>query len=73
MLREGVDYSDTFAPIAKFASIRLLIAIAAFYKFRLVQLDVITAFLNRDTKEQIYVQFPEGLTVPMHLQKNKNS
>ena len=46
MQREGVDYSETFAPVAKFASITLLIAIAAFYKFRLVQMAVITAFFN---------------------------
>ena len=52
MQREGVDYSETFGPVAKFASIRLLIAIAAFYKVRLVQLDVIRAFFNPDVEEE---------------------
>jgi hypothetical protein len=73
MQRKGVDYSETFAPVAKFASIRLLIAIAALYKLRLVQLDVIMALLNPGVEDEIYVHLPEGLTAPMHMQKNKNS
>ena len=73
MQREEVDYSETFAAVAMLASITLPIAIAASYKFRLVQLDVISAFHNPDVEENIYVQFPEGLIAPMHLQKNKHS
>jgi hypothetical protein len=44
---------QTFASVAKFASITLPIAIAALYKFRLVQLDFITAFLNSDAEKEI--------------------
>jgi len=39
----------------------------------LVELDFITAFLNPDVEEEIYVQFRQGLTAPMYLQKNKDS
>jgi len=42
MQRQGVDFLESFAPVAKFASIRLLIAIAAFFKSRLIQTNVIT-------------------------------
>ena len=73
MQREGVEYSEHFAPLAKFASIRLLIVIAALYKFRLVHLDVITVFLNPDV-EEMYIQFSEGVTVQNAFsKKNKTS
>jgi len=60
---EGVDFNETFAPVAKFASIRSLLALAAFYDLEVHQMDVKTAFLNGDLEEEIYMQQPEGFVV----------
>ncbi|TYK19521.1 Retrovirus-related Pol polyprotein from transposon TNT 1-94 [Cucumis melo var. makuwa] len=56
----GVDYSDTFAPIARMNTIRLLFAIASQKGWKLYQLDVKSAFLNGVLQEEIYVEQPEG-------------
>ena len=48
MQREGIDFVEAFAPVAKFQSIRCFIAIAAYYGLMLEQMDVVTAFLNPD-------------------------
>ncbi|KAL0546653.1 hypothetical protein IC582_016565 [Cucumis melo] len=56
----GVDYSDTFAPVARMDIIRLLFAIAAQKDWKLYQLDVKSAFLNGVLQEEIYVKQPEG-------------
>ena len=51
----GVDFSDTFAPVARLDTIRLLIAIVAHRGWRVYQLDVKSAFLNDILKEELYV------------------
>ena len=56
----GVDYSDTFAPIARLDIIRLLLVVAAQKNWRVYQLDVKSAFLNGFLQEEIYVEQPEG-------------
>ncbi|TYK23235.1 Retrovirus-related Pol polyprotein from transposon TNT 1-94 [Cucumis melo var. makuwa] len=56
----GVDYSDTFAPVARMDTIRLLFAIAAQKGWKLYQLDVKSSFLNGILQEEIYVEQPEG-------------
>lgn len=61
---EGVDYSETFAPVAKFPSIRAILALAASEDMEIHQMDVKTAFLNGTLDEEIYMDQPEGFRVP---------
>ena len=61
--KEGIDYNETFAPVAKFASIRAFLALAAIYDLEIHQMDVKTAFLNGDLEEEIYMKQPEGFVV----------
>jgi len=56
----GVDYFDTYAPVAKLMSIRILLAIAAAMDLELHQMDVVTAFLANKLEEEIYMEQPEG-------------
>ena len=57
---EGVDYDETFAPVAHMESIRILLALACHLKFKLYQMDVKTTFLNGFLKEDVYVAQPKG-------------
>ena len=56
----GQDYDDTYAPVARFSSIRSLLAIAVQLNLEVHQMDVRTAFLNRDLEHEIYMEQPEG-------------
>jgi hypothetical protein len=67
--REGIDYFDTYAPIARITSIRVLIALASIYKLVVHQMDVKTAFLNRDLDEEVYMDQPEGFVLPRSEKK----
>ncbi|KAJ9565484.1 hypothetical protein OSB04_001450 [Centaurea solstitialis] len=67
--REGIDYFDTYAPVARISSIRTLIAISALKGLYIHQMDVKTAFLNGYLNEGIYMEQPEGFV--MHGQENK--
>jgi len=58
----GVDYNETFAPIAKFVSIRCILALAAIEDMEIHQMDVKTTFLNGDLEEEIYMEQPQGFT-----------
>ncbi|XP_075076030.1 uncharacterized protein LOC142162887 [Nicotiana tabacum] len=58
----GVDYSETFAPVARLDTIRLLLAIVARKSWRFFQLDVKSAFLNGFLQQQIYVEQPQGFS-----------
>ena len=64
---EGVDYDETFAPVARMESIRILLALACHLQFKLYQMDLKTAFLNRLLKEDVYVAQPKGFIDP-HFQ-----
>ncbi|KAG4037393.1 Retrovirus-related Pol polyprotein from transposon TNT 1-94 [Phytophthora cactorum] len=56
----GIDYDETFAPVAKFTSIRAVLSMAAKYGLKLHQMDVKTAFLNGLLDEDIYMAQPDG-------------
>ena len=57
---EGVDFGETFAPVAKFNTIRIILAIAAAMGLEIHQMDVKTAFLNGELDVEIYMEQPEG-------------
>ncbi|CAB4011149.1 Hypothetical predicted protein, partial [Paramuricea clavata] len=57
----GDDYDETFSPVARFESVRT-VALAAQHGLKLHQMDVTTAFLNGDLKEEVYMKQPEGFT-----------
>jgi hypothetical protein len=60
----GVDYEETFAPVARLSSVRALLAVAASRHWSLSQMDVKNAFLNGDLSEEVYMQPPPGLSSP---------
>ena len=72
---EGEDCDETFAPVARMDSIRILLALACHLRFKLCQMDVKTAFLNGLLKEDVYVAQPKGFIDPhfsnhvLYLQK----
>ncbi|CAM8954199.1 unnamed protein product [Rhodiola kirilowii] len=63
---EGVDFDETFAPVARLEAIRLLLAFACHLKFKLFQMDVKSAFLNGLLNEEVYVAQPKGFEHPHH-------
>lgn len=61
--KEGLDFIDTYSPVIRITSIRLLIAISSIYDLEIHQMDVKTAFLNGELDEEIYMEQPEGFIV----------
>jgi hypothetical protein len=57
----GLDFGETFAPVARLESIRILLVYADHHSFRLFQMDVKSAFLNGPIKEEVYVEQPLDL------------
>ncbi|KAJ9545485.1 hypothetical protein OSB04_025192 [Centaurea solstitialis] len=64
--QEGIDYDETFAPVARLEAIRMFLAYAAYKDFTVFQMDVKTAFLYGHLKEEVYVAQPEGFVDKEH-------
>ncbi|PKU76474.1 Retrovirus-related Pol polyprotein from transposon TNT 1-94 [Dendrobium catenatum] len=71
---EGIDFEETFAPVARLEAIRVLLAFACYKGFKLFQMDVKSAFLNGEIKEDVFVEQPPGFEssqFPNHVFKLK--
>ncbi|GJY23554.1 retrovirus-related pol polyprotein from transposon TNT 1-94 [Tanacetum coccineum] len=74
--QEGIDYDETYAPVARLESIRILLAYACALDFKLYQMDVKSAFLNDFINEEVYVAQPLGFidfAKPNHVYKLKKA
>nr|GEY64444.1 retrovirus-related Pol polyprotein from transposon TNT 1-94 [Tanacetum cinerariifolium] len=70
--QEGVDYDETFAPVARLKAIRIFLAFATYMNFIVYQMDVKSLFLNGKLKEEVYVKQPLGFEsneIPNHVCK----
>ena len=59
----GIDYKNTFSPVAKFKTLRLLLSLAVLHDWEIEVLDVKTAFLFGELDEEIYMEQPKGFVV----------
>ena len=66
---QGVDYDETFSPVAMLKSVRIMLAIAAFYDYEIWRMGVKIAFLNGYLKEGSYMMQPEGFVDPKGANK----
>ncbi|XP_042513686.1 uncharacterized mitochondrial protein AtMg00820-like [Macadamia integrifolia] len=57
---KGIDFEETFAPVARMEAIRLFLALAVHRGFRVYQMDVKSAFLNGMLEEEVYIEQPDG-------------
>jgi hypothetical protein len=57
---EGIDFEETYAPVARMEAIRLLLAYACSKNVKVYQMDVKSAFLNGELEEEVYIEQPEG-------------
>ena len=74
--QEGIDYEETFAPVARLEVIRMLLTFACYKNFILYQMDVKSGFLNGFINEEVYVEQPPDFEIfnfPNHVFKLKNS
>ena len=57
---EGIDFEETYAPVARMESIRMILAHASSKNIKVYQMDVKSAFLNGELEEEVYIEQPEG-------------
>nr|GEU87020.1 zinc finger, CCHC-type [Tanacetum cinerariifolium] len=69
--KEGIDYFDTYAPVARITTIRLLLALGAIRNLVIHRMDVKTAFLNGDLDKEVYMKQPEGFIISGNEHKVK--
>ena len=61
--REGLNYFDTYFPVTRIISIRMILVIATLWNLKVHQMDVKTTSLNGDLDEEIYMEQPEGFSI----------
>ncbi|GJZ22877.1 retrovirus-related pol polyprotein from transposon TNT 1-94, partial [Tanacetum coccineum] len=66
---EGIDFEESFAPVARLETVRIFVTYAAHKSFLIYLMDVKTAFLNGPLKEEVYVAQPDGFVDPDHPDK----
>ncbi|GJU74745.1 ribonuclease H-like domain-containing protein [Tanacetum coccineum] len=66
---EGIDFEESFAPVARLEAVWIFVAYVAHKSFPIYQMDVKTAFLNGSLKEEVYVAQPDGFVDPNHPEK----
>nr|GFA76848.1 retrovirus-related Pol polyprotein from transposon TNT 1-94 [Tanacetum cinerariifolium] len=64
---EGIDFEDSFAPVARLEAIQIFLAYATHKNMVVYQMDVKTAFLNGNLREEVYVSQPDGFVDPDNL------
>ena len=63
---EGIDFEETFAPVARLEAIRMTLAFASYKDFKLFQMDAKSAFLNGFIEDEVYVKQPPGFVDSTH-------
>ena len=61
--QEGIDFEETFAPVARLEAIRMFLALSSFQNFKVFQINMKSAFLNGDLDEEVYIEQLDGLTL----------
>jgi hypothetical protein len=61
--KEGIDYDEIFALVARYTSIIIIISLDSFFDWKLHQMDVKTAFLNGEVEQEVYIEQPEGFLI----------
>ncbi|GJU10693.1 gag-pol polyprotein [Tanacetum coccineum] len=67
---EGIDFEESFAPVARLEAVRIFVAYAAHKSFAIYQMDIKIAFLNGPLKEEVYVAQLDGFVDPDHPKKS---